>query len=615
MKKQNRLLAACLPVLIALLLIQAITGFSRQPALAAAQRESSPLLAAEFNPLTIQAGTGLTSTYQLTLSNPAGVESILLGNFTITFPISLTLAGRGPADTTCEDGIGSLTNLVLVTDTLPNTLVVPAGTEIPPTGSCSLTARITSIAPGVHQVEVPGGTLTTTTGTNPAAARADLQVTAPPETPFMCNNTLYQTLGIYAAGATKITAFGLFEVLPSSGMTLLHDLTKNGLFGGINALAYNPMDNFLYGVSPTAPFSLYRIDSQGVILQVGQISGLPSNQAVWAGAVDDAGNYYVVTSGRRLYHFQIPASPAATFIGNVPQMFDIAFNPADRQLYGWSNDSQQLTQIDPVSGVQTVIGTPDTRWDYFGSLYFTSDGLLIGYGDDNQATNRQETLVRIEVSTGAVEKIRTDQQVTSNDGASCSFGVDWTKSVSMRNTNPGDILTYHFVLMNQSGAAINDARFEDPLEHGLTWVSEPYDLSDGLVINPGAISGTGLADLTLAVFPPGESSFSIDFLIPSNYSGPNPYPNQAVLSGFPARLGEQVLSDDPETPEIDDPTVVNLYYPTAITNLQLAGLAQLPERPTGLLLLGLCVCLLLAVISEKFSRSTGTRHSENSRFE
>ena len=91
---------------------------------------------------------------------------------------------------------------------------------------------------------------------------------------------------------------------------------------------------------------------------------------------------------------------------------------------------------------------------------------------------------------------------------------------------------------------------------GLLWASEPTNLTGGISIGSSNVTGNDKANFTLTNVPRGVSSFQIAVDIPSFYSGPTPYMNQAFLESLPILLGGTRSSDFPTTPEIDDPTPV-----------------------------------------------------------
>ena len=128
----------------------------------------------------------------------------------------------------------------------------------------------------------------------------------------------------------------------------------------------------------------------------------------------------------------------------------------------------------------------------------------------------------------------------------------------------GEVFTYTFTIHNRTGAVLNNITFNDVLDNGLLWNSEPQNIT-GLSINNTSISGTATANFTISNVPVGaNNSFTIEALVPTTHCGV--YLNQATLTDIPTAYGTSVLSDDPTTVDIADATAITINCSTGMEN-------------------------------------------------
>ncbi|BDS15267.1 DUF6923 family protein [Aureispira anguillae] len=382
---------------------------------------------------------------------------------------------------------------------------------------------------------------------------------------FECDGSLYQS-------AKQGNDFFLYKVNtnPVQFITVAN-LTQNGGIQSFNSLAYNPVDNLMYGMG-TNDDRIYRIDAAGNVEFLGNVSGLSSFKN--AGTFDQFGNYYVF-GDNTLRKINISTLTYNT-IGGVGTYgsADIVFNPLDNQIYGWSGNPKLLFKMDPNTGVQTKIpgNAPlaiNGSWGWTGALYFNPQGDILGY--------QGSKMIKFDPNTGIGSLVGTGASKSSNDGCSCSFGVEMTKSVS-GTFEAGDTIRYHFEFFNQSFSSINNLIFDDILTNGFKWSGNPYNLSNLSLSGNTLLSGTSTAHFTIDNLPQGTASFDIDVIIPCNYNA-NTYTNQAVLSNLPPPLKDTILSDNPNTLTIGDPTTFSLSTPPL--NLQTISKNIICERNIG----------------------------------
>jgi gliding motility-associated-like protein/uncharacterized repeat protein (TIGR01451 family) len=387
--------------------------------------------------------------------------------------------------------------------------------------------------------------------------------------PFECDGRLYQS-------AKDGNDFILYEVKTNPVQFIsVTNLTQNGVTGSFNSLAYNPLDNLMYGVE-ISNSRLYRIDAAGDVEFMGNVSGLTGIKN--AGTFDAAGNYYVFGGSSNLLRKVNINNLTSTTIGGTGTYgsADLVFNPIDEQLYGWYGTTKLLFKMDPNTAAQTKIpgNAPIAinSWGWTGAMYFNPQGDILGYQGNE--------IFKVDPNTGIGQLVGRGPTKSSNDGCSCSFGVEMTKSVT-GNFQAGDTITYTFEFFNQSFYDINAALiFDDVLTNGFQWSSNPYNINNLALSGNTTTLGNNIAHFTIDSLPKGSSSFSIDAIIPCDYASSS-YTNQASLSNLPLPLKDSILSDNPSTLTIGDPTTFVLSTPPL--NLSTTTTNIICEQNTGII--------------------------------
>lgn len=131
---------------------------------------NAPTLTKTFNPASIIAGQN--SLLTITLANSNTVAATLTGSLADNLPANVTIADLPNATTTCTGGAG------VTAVTGQSVVTLAAGAVIPANNSCTVSVKVTSTVAGVYTNTIPAGALRTSVGDNPAAATADLTVTA-----------------------------------------------------------------------------------------------------------------------------------------------------------------------------------------------------------------------------------------------------------------------------------------------------------------------------------------------------------------------------------------------------------------------------------------------------
>ena len=221
-------------------------------------------------------------------------------------------------------------------------------------------------------------------------------------------------LSIDLAKAPQIVAPPGLYVVRGSGATLDHLLRLDSTFFGLSdvgplgkqglaALAYAPHLGMMYGVSDTIDLDEFvTID-----LATGAATAFTTTpfSSVDALAFDPATNtlYGVDLSSASLVTVN-PYSGAVRVVGAIgfPGVEALAFDPGTNTLYGADNATHQLLVLNVATGAGSAVGPFGGAYDHITGLAFdTLKGRM--YGVHGNA-DRSGTLVRIDPATGSVQE-------------------------------------------------------------------------------------------------------------------------------------------------------------------------------------------------------------------
>lgn len=384
-----------------------------------------------------------------------------------------------------------------------------------------------------------------------------LPFTSRTQTPFTCENQFFLTLGSEAPSS-------LNEVLidPQTGSVIFSSINSSILLS-INAAGYRSTDNFIYCIDPSTR-ALIRLDANGGPTILAYLP-LSSNVSYFAGDVTPDGKFLVII-GTQFYangsalateivrvDLETAGYPVTTVNINVlAQIFDIAFHPATDVLYGYDSFTQRLVRIDYIFGDITYPVPASNVPVVTGSLFFDAYGNLFAYGSPT-AIQDQNSLYKIDPSTGVATLLTRGQTATSSDGCSCPYTIELSKSVQPEITQPCTNVEYTFTMVNSSRQIQSGVRLEDNLPQGFTFVSVSANPIGGTVLSLPGASSFILDNFTL---PPGTSDVKI--IVNTGNVSAGTYKNQAVLKNLPASLGNKRFSDNLATLALDDSTSLTI---------------------------------------------------------
>lgn len=292
-----------------------------------------------------------------------------------------------------------------------------------------------------------------------------------------------------------------------------------------NAIGFNPTDNFIYGIK-TFSNNLLRIDANGLITDLGAITGLPAivsggTTNYNSGEFDNLGNLYVkhVGSNSALYKVNVTTKTATLITLSQPtDPSDLAYNLVTGLLYGVNSDGR-LFSINPANGSVSFIGTSPGAAT-FGGLFGSSTGEIYGI-------NNAGGFYQFNLTTGERTLISSAPASTNNDGAHCvtapiAFDADLsvTKTDNTATYTPGTNTVYTIIVKNNGPFGVVNASVTDNVPAGITAANVSYTA----VASAGSstsVTGTQTGAITDLVSLPvnGTVTYTVTVAIPASFTG------------------------------------------------------------------------------------------------
>ena len=393
--------------------------------------------------------------------------------------------------------------------------------------------------------------------------------------PFTCDSSLYIVFG-----NTGGTPFSQLNRINRSINPFTFDTIGTRVNNyNYNALAYNPVDNYMYAVVESAntssPFQvgeILKIGSSGVPISLGKPQGDAINYNPNAGTFLANGTYVVGRQTNPIYTINVTTTPpTATLKGVVTNTVfeDFAVNPYDKTLnrvYGIEDNSDRLVYFNlnntGAGATAAIAGGNATGNRNHGSQFYDLSGNLLYRSADTNA-------LYIVNPDGRDTFLANTPSGGSHDGASC-FAVGLEKKVDATNPVPaGQNVTYTYRIGNASAVAMT-VTLTDDLRSVADYPNNNINESDtpvngtytGTVNKPSgtvALSNNKqtltISGITLA--PQSFTTITAEVTIPRSAS-PATYYNQATVKGLPPGFVSVVGSDFPTSATYEDPTPLSV---------------------------------------------------------
>lgn len=386
---------------------------------------------------------------------------------------------------------------------------------------------------------------------------------------FTCDGTFYISINQSGPPTTfyEITTLGGVNFMP------LFDVNLN-----MNGTGLSTVDKNVYGVAFNTN-EVFRVEADGTVTSVITEPDITTWNAA-AGAVNNNG-VYVVHDRTLDMIFLYQTGSTVTKLGSVALFWDpstgnsglfdhniddLVFDPFDDGVMYtyqrfWDNSGPAGTRghllkvnVDmssPDFGMVSSVGQLDPNVIvHLGSLFFDTNGALHGYGARTSGPIVQDRLVKINQNNATIQEIGIGPQASGVDGCSCRNPLKIDKIVeNIESTCDSNFITYRIEVENLSMLETVDLKLKDSLEfNGII-----TDINLGSF--PVANSTSGGIGTDFFIFDsfviPGIQRVSFEFTVATDLQNTSVF-NQAKL--YEIGVGAPILSDDPSTMEISDPT-------------------------------------------------------------
>ncbi|OED42425.1 hypothetical protein AB833_07250 [Chromatiales bacterium (ex Bugula neritina AB1)] len=454
---------------------------------------------------------------------------------------------------------------------------VSGGNELSVVGG-NIAANSTCIISADVVASLPGGLVNTTSGvssnelaTGVVSNGATLNVV--PNTPgpaFSCNGDFYEL-------ETTGSSTRLYSIIRDSNVYTRQEFSSASYSASAGytytALAYSPVDNYLYAIvnqsdeiggNPLSG-SVLRIDSTGQIFNLGVPERGPNTMAMpvvsdryVGGTISENGRYIVVTdlSATSNTGGSIPFVERGLILdidlsGSTPQVLynrrhgrdvgDIVAHP-DSTYYS-HNPVEGLISIDSTTGSVTTIG---------GGVTDSLSGLVADSWGSIYAQSTSGKFLQIDATTGAGTVLSPLASNASADLASCAFGLAVRKTTDVTEVVAGNNVTYTISVANESDSVALFS-LSDVLGDNRRFVA-------GSLVNPfggslNAYSGTDTLGITGATLAANSKA---DLLVEVYYPPDYPHGVSSNLAQLNSPAFGLLNSDDPSSVSFPDSTAIDV---------------------------------------------------------
>lgn len=228
--------------------------------------------------------------------------------------------------------------------------------------------------------------------------------------PFVCSSNFYQVIS------------GQLKLLDPVNGTYTN--VGSAQVDEYNAIGYNVVDNYIYGIKTTATSgvgavgNLVRIGSDGTMTDLGAVSGLPVTGHVNA-SIDLNGNMYIVTGVHTVYKISLSgmtATPLTLTGDNIGFAIENVY--LNNKLYVLSGSTLSIVDL-AANNVSNVTVTGPSGWVGFG---FYGAGWTAQTGELFFSNNNSGSIYKItnlDAASPTATLAVTGTITNNNDGASC----------------------------------------------------------------------------------------------------------------------------------------------------------------------------------------------------
>ena len=428
--------------------------------------------------------------------------------------------------------------------------------------------------------------------------------------PFTCDSTFYITIG---NGGNPPAPQFLYDVNRSGDTyTFVQRGPETSDTNGYpttfryNALAYNPVDNYLYAIvqvsnattGPYAPRNVVKIGSDGILRSIGipeDSSGNPLPRSYIAASILSDGTYVVSSNSGANSNFaklDVTTSPPTILsTGSISgaNFTDFAVDPTDPtslsggRVYGIDQTSNTLVILDLTNENPVIV---DRATNSTGFTHNTGSQFVDSFGTLYYRSNSTNSLYRVDSDPnsstyGVATEITTAPSGGNHDGASCLFASAMQKEVQDLNGNSittspaGETVNYIYTIASGNTQNLTNVIFEDDLRS----VANGNPINSSFTGNFTVSNGSGTVS-----FSNSNQTLQIrDLIVPaqtqtttdadkltitaevqiSDTLSPGEYFNQSTIRNLPPQYPATIPSDYPTSPAYEDPTPLQVTEPIA----------------------------------------------------
>ena len=287
------------------LLSPAVTLIAGTPGVINALYNSFHTLSKSFFPSTVNAGQ--VSVLTFTISNPQLIAKTGIG-WVDSLPTGLVIDSYPDKRTNCPGGVTETATVAAMTPVAGATSITVTNASINANvASCTYRVNVKATVNGSFN-NGPSNVSTSTIDKNTDATLTAL--TAPTGATLCDDNNYYLDSGqLYRQAFGSITRYAVGPAYTS---------------GSVDAIGYNSVDSFLYGIAKSTTTSngvaltaghLVRISNTGILSDLGSMSGTGITDTLMAtmtgGDFDNSGNYLVMATGSKTTLYSINVSTRA----------------------------------------------------------------------------------------------------------------------------------------------------------------------------------------------------------------------------------------------------------------------------------------------------------------
>lgn len=372
-------------------------------------------------------------------------------------------------------------------------------------------------------------------------------------TPFACDGKFYTVLSIDNKSVLQELSVSSTETVAKRTIELSQPNRQ------ITAIGMSVKDMHLYGLDFDTK-ELLKIDATGKVESLGVPENLNTDLIYWAGDVSAEGNHLIVIGHNRqlqedthIYRIAL-FSPnhyagISSVISDLPTIItDIATDPVRGVMYCFDKQNRQIAVL---GGSNVTHYQHQKISPYIESIFFDRSGQLFGYG----ATSEWEhnTLYAIDKLRGSILPISVAARGAFGDGCSCPYTLSFERTITPENPTSCEEITIDYAITNHTGTG-RVADFEDILPEDFI-IESVVDHTFTLATIESAEASNAFIIPSLDILK-GENIIQIKVKLKASFE--EKYETQALIFNLPLGLGENMLSDNPKTNNLQDANITQL---------------------------------------------------------